>query len=55
MATTKIWPVKSDLGRVVRYAKNPEKTAGRGDTMDAVLGYATQVLECPRFLVQSHC
>ena len=26
MATTKIWPIKDSLARVVDYARNPEKT-----------------------------
>ena len=26
MATTKIWPVKDSLARVVDYAQNPDKT-----------------------------
>ncbi|MDL2324530.1 relaxase/mobilization nuclease domain-containing protein [Ruminococcaceae bacterium OttesenSCG-928-A16] len=49
MATTSIWPVKSNLGRVVRYAQNPEKTAG-GDPMEAVLGYATGITKTEQMM-----
>lgn len=35
MATTKIWPIKDSLSRVVEYAQNPEKT-----DLHAVLHYA---------------
>ena len=35
MATTKIWPIKDSLSRVVEYARNPEKT-----DLHAVLHYA---------------
>lgn len=49
MATTKIWPVKTDLGRVVRYAENPDKTSG-GDVMTSVLGYATEVEKTEQML-----
>ncbi len=38
MATTKIWPVKDSLKRVVDYASNPEKTAA--DDLEAVINYA---------------
>lgn len=40
MATTKIWPIKDSLKRVVDYAVNPEKTAGPGDDLFNVLHYA---------------
>lgn len=35
MATTKIWPIRDSLTRVVEYARNPEKT-----DLQAVLHYA---------------
>lgn len=38
MATTKIWPVKGSLKRLVDYASNPEKTTG--DDLAAVIKYA---------------
>lgn len=37
MATTKIWPIKDSLARVVDYARNPEKTYS---DLQAVLHYA---------------
>ena len=36
MATTSIWSIKGQLGNVVEYVKNPEKTESLGE----VLGYA---------------
>ena len=38
MATTKIWPVKGALKRLVDYASNPEKTTD--DDLEAVIKYA---------------
>ena len=38
MATTKIWPVKGTLKRLVDYASNPEKTTE--DDLEAVIMYA---------------
>lgn len=38
MATTKIWPVRDSLKRVVNYASNPEKTTE--DDLAAVIKYA---------------
>ena len=38
MATTKIWPVKGTLKRLVDYASNPEKTTE--DDLEAVIQYA---------------
>lgn len=38
MATTKIWPVRDSLKRVVDYASNPEKTTG--DDLEMVINYA---------------
>ena len=38
MATTKIWPVKDSLKRLVDYASNPEKTTD--DDLAAVIKYA---------------
>ncbi len=38
MATTKIWPVRDSLKRVVDYASNPEKTTE--DDLEAVIKYA---------------
>lgn len=38
MATTKIWPVKDSLKRLIDYASNPEKTTG--DDLEAVIRYA---------------
>lgn len=38
MATTKIWPIKDSLARVVDYARNPEKTIY--SDLQAVLHYA---------------
>ena len=38
MATTKIWPVKDSLARVVDYAQNPDKTIY--SDLQAVLHYA---------------
>ena len=38
MAVTKIWPVKDSIGRVVGYARNPEKT--EFSEMKSVLHYA---------------
>lgn len=38
MATTKIWPVKGTLKRLVDYASNPEKTTD--DDLEAVIMYA---------------
>ena len=38
MATTKIWPVKDSLKRLVDYASNPEKTTD--DDLTAVIKYA---------------
>ena len=38
MATTKIWPVKGTLKRLVDYASNPEKTTN--DDLEAVIMYA---------------
>jgi hypothetical protein len=38
MATTKIWPVKDSLKRLVDYASNPEKTTK--DDLAAVIEYA---------------
>ena len=38
MATTKIWPVKGALKRLVAYASNPEKTTD--DDLEAVIKYA---------------
>ena len=40
MATTKIWPIKDSLKRVVDYAMNPEKTADPGNDLFNVLHYA---------------
>ena len=45
MATTAIWSVKGDLGRVVSYAANPDKTTFSQEEWQGlhdVLGYATQ-------------
>ena len=39
MATTKIWPVKDSLARVVDYARNPDKTIY--SDLQTVLHYAT--------------
>lgn len=52
MATTKIWPVKNNLGRVVRYAQNPQKTAA-SDPMEGVLAYATQTNKTEQMLYVS--
>jgi hypothetical protein len=38
MATTKIWPVRDSLKRVVDYASNPEKTSD--DDLASVIRYA---------------
>ena len=38
MATTKIWPVRDSLKRVVDYASNPEKTSE--DDLASVIRYA---------------
>ena len=38
MATTKIWPVRDSLKRLVDYASNPEKTTD--DDLAAVIKYA---------------
>ena len=38
MATTKIWPVKGTLKRLVDYASNPEKTTE--DDLESVILYA---------------
>ena len=38
MATTKIWPVRDSLKRVVDYASNPEKTTD--DDLASVIRYA---------------
>ena len=38
MATTKIWPVKDSLKRLVDYASNPDKTTD--DDLAAVIKYA---------------
>ncbi len=38
MATTKIWPVKDNLKRLIDYASNPEKTSK--DDLEAVIEYA---------------
>ncbi|MBD5147878.1 MAG: hypothetical protein HDT19_03700 [Oscillibacter sp.] len=38
MATTKIWPVKDSLARVVDYAQNPDKTVY--SDLQSVLHYA---------------
>ncbi len=40
MATTKIWPIKDNLKRVVDYARNPEKTGY--DDLKKTLHYAAQ-------------
>ena len=42
MATTKIWPIKDNLKRVVDYARNPEKTGY--DDLKKTLHYAAQAL-----------
>lgn len=38
MAVTKIWPIRDNIGRVVSYAKNPEKT--EFSNIKSVLHYA---------------
>lgn len=40
MATTKIWPIRDNLKRVVDYARNPEKT--ENDDLKKTLHYAAQ-------------
>ena len=43
MAVTKIWPVKDNLNRVVRYISNENKTTGQiSDGLKEVITYATQ-------------
>ena len=44
MATTKIWRIKRQLGYVLRYAANEEKTevGGQYDPLNSALGYVTQ-------------
>lgn len=50
MATTKIWPVKGWLGKVVEYVENPDKTTGAAPdiqqdaaaSLNTVLTYATR-------------
>lgn len=48
MATTSIWKVKGSVGKVVRYAENPEKTSMEEppgdieDSLDDVIRYAAQ-------------
>ena len=41
MATTKIWPVKGNVGHVLRYVQNAEKTepSKQPDSLDSVLHY----------------
>lgn len=41
MATTKIWPVKGDLGLVLRYVQNEDKTepSRQRDSLESVLDY----------------
>lgn len=43
MATTKIWPVRGRIGRVVDYVENPEKTENPdfGRALYEVMIYAT--------------
>ena len=38
MAVTKIWPVKDSIGRLIDYAKNPDKTAF--ENLETVMAYA---------------
>lgn len=45
MATTAIWKVKGNLGRVVDYAANPDKTAFSPEDIQGlrdVMNYTTQ-------------
>ena len=43
MAITKIWAVKDDLNRVLKYIKNPDKTKEEmSDGLKEVLTYTTQ-------------
>lgn len=48
MATTSLWKVRGSVGKVVRYAENPEKTAFEDagsdicGSLDEVIGYAAQ-------------
>lgn len=41
MATTKIWPVKGDVGHVLRYVQNEDKTepSRQPDSLESVLDY----------------
>ncbi len=60
MATTAIWSVKGDLGRVVNYAANPDKTTFEQEDLwglHDVLGYATQdyKTEKQRFVSGVNC
>ncbi len=59
MATTKIWPIKRQLGYVLRYAANEEKTEpGRqSDLLGSALQYVTQEekTDMDRFVTGINC
>ena len=55
MAVTSIWPVTSNLSKVIRYVENPEKTSEVSaaeqsalHTIDGVVQYATDELKTER-------
>ena len=55
MAVTSIWPVKSNLSKVIRYVENPEKTTEEGSAeraglhaIDGVVQYAADEMKTER-------
>ena len=59
MATTKIWPIKRQLGYVLNYIKNEEKTepANQTDSLDSVLDYVGkgEKTDAQRFVTGINC
>jgi hypothetical protein len=54
MATTAIWAVKGQLGRVVEYVENPEKTLTQ-ETLRDVLDYAAQERKTRQLVTGINC
>ena len=45
MAVTSIWPIKGRIGKVIEYARNPEKTTEKGLEKQAALHAIGDVIE----------
>ena len=59
MATTKIWPVKGDVGHVLRYVQNEDKTepSRQTDSLESVLDYVGRgdKTDAQRFVTGINC